>query len=293
MDNLKEMNNALHFIENHLTEAIDFQQVARIACCSEYHFKRMFSSLAGIPISEYIRRRRLTMAALDLQLGRERVIDTAVKYGYDSPDSFTRAFQKLHGIAPSKVKQQGISLKAYPKLTFQLSVQGGNEMNYRMENKEAFRVVGISKRVPIVFEGENPDINAMWKSLNEEKINELLAISNGEPAGIIQASANFSEARMEEQGGLDHYIGVITDKESPGPWDVLEVSASTWAVFTSEGSFPEHLQTTWGQIYSEWFPSSGYQQAAGPEIVWMEGNQFDKTDFKSEIWIPVEEEEGG
>ncbi|SDW18630.1 AraC family transcriptional regulator [Marinococcus luteus] len=290
MDRLQEMNNALHYIENHLTEAIDFQEVARIACCSEYHFKRMFSSLAGVPVSEYIRRRRLTMAALDLQHRQVRVIDTALKYGYDSPDAFTRAFQKLHGVTPSEVKRHGSSLKAYPRLTFQLSVQGGNEMNYRIENKEAFRIVGVSKRVPIIFEGENPEINAMWKSLNEEKINELLALSNGEPTGIIQASANFSEARMEEQGGLDHYIGVITDKESPETWDVLEVPASTWAVFTSEGPFPKHLQTTWGQIYSEWFPSSGYQQAFGPEMVWMEGNQFDKPDFKSEIWIPVEEE---
>ncbi|GEK57964.1 AraC family transcriptional regulator [Marinococcus halophilus] len=287
MDNLREMNNALQYIENHLTEAIDLQKAALIASCSEYHFKRMFSSLAGVPISEYIRRRRLTMAALDLQNRQVRIIDTALKYGYDSPDSFTRAFQKLHGIAPSKVKEQGISLKAYPKLTFQLSVQGGNEMNYRIEKKEAFRIVGISKRVPIIFEGENPEINAMWQSLSEEKIHELLALSNGEPGGMIQASTNFSEARMEEQGELDHYIGVVTDKTISEAWEALEVPASTWAVFTSSGPFPEHLQTTWGQIYSEWFPSSGYQQAQGPEILWMENNQFHNPDFTSEIWIPV------
>lgn len=145
MDLLKSMNRALKYIEENLTNDIDFQEAAKLAFCSEYHFKRMFSFLAGISLSEYIRRRRLTLAAFELKDSNVKVIDIAIKYGYNSPDSFARAFQNLHGINPSKARLNGHSLKAYPRMTFQLTIKGGNEMNYRIEEKEAFRIVGIKK----------------------------------------------------------------------------------------------------------------------------------------------------
>jgi AraC family transcriptional regulator len=150
MDLLKNMNIALQHIEENLTHDIDFKEVARLAFCSEYHFKRMFSFLSGITLSEYIRRRRLTLAAFELNNSKYRIIDIAIKYGYSSPDSFTRAFQSLHGVTPSEARNSGQSLKAYPRMTFQLSIKGGNEMNYRIEEKDAFNIVGIKKRVPIV-----------------------------------------------------------------------------------------------------------------------------------------------
>nr|WP_251025747.1 AraC family transcriptional regulator [Bacillus sp. ISL-47] len=281
------MNDAMKFIEDHLTENINFKEAASIAYCSEYHFKRMFSFLAGIPLSEYIRRRRLTLAAFDLRDPNRKVIDIAVKYGYSSPDAFTRAFQQLHGITPTEARNNGHSLKAYPPMTFQLSIQGGNEMNYRIVEKEAFRIIGIKKRVPIVFSGVNPEIAAMWQSLDEERINELKNLSNIEPSGIISASTNFSEGRMEEKGELDHYIGAATTKECPENLAMLEVPASTWAVFQAVGPFPETLQNVWGSIYSEWFPASNYEQREGPEILWNENKDTGSPTFKSEIWIPV------
>lgn len=287
MDLLKNMNEALQYIEENLAHDIDFNKVARLALCSEYHFKRMFSFLAGITISEYIRRRRLTLAAFELNNTHLRIIDVAIKYGYNSPDSFTRAFQSFHGVTPSEAKIHGQMLKAFPRMTFQLTIKGGNEMNYRIEEKEAFQIVGIMKRVPIVFHGENPEINAMWKTLNEEKINKLKELSNVEPKGIIQASTNFSEDRMEEKGGLDHYIGVATTNECPENFSKLKVPASTWAVFESVGPFPNTLQETWGRIYAEWFPSSGYQQTEGPEILSIQSKDLTSPDVKSEIWIPV------
>ncbi|AEY66969.1 AraC family transcriptional regulator [Clostridium sp. BNL1100] len=287
MDSLKRMNDALNYIEENLDNDFDLKEVARLAFCSEYHFQRMFSFLSGITLSEYIRRRRLTVAAFELNNSNIRIIDLAVKYGYGSPDSFTRAFQGLHGITPSEARHNGQSLKAYPRMTFQLSIKGGNEMNYRIEEKEAFYVIGIKKRVPIVFSGVNPEIASMWKSLNEEIITKLKELSNVEPLGLISASANFSEGRMEEKGELDHYIGAATTKECPDNLAKLEVKASTWAVFEAVGAFPDALQNVWGRIYSEWFPASNYEQAEGPEILWNQHKDVTSPTFKSEIWIPV------
>ena len=260
MDSLSSMNNAMVYIEEHLTEDIDYSEVSKIAYCSEYHFKRMFSFLSGISLSEYIRRRRLTLAALDLKDRDLRIIDVAVKYGYNSADSFSRAFHSLHGILPSEARSENTQLKAYPRMTFQLSIQGGCEMNYRIVEKEAFKLVGFKKRVPVLFKGVNPEIAKMTELLTMDVINQLKAISNVEPTGIISASTNFSEGRMEERGELDHYIGVATSSDETAELDVLKIEASTWAVFESIGPFPETLQNVWGRIYSEWFPSSGYDE---------------------------------
>ncbi|MFS0889921.1 AraC family transcriptional regulator [Peribacillus frigoritolerans] len=287
MDSLKNMNGAIKFIEENLTNEIDFKEVARLAYCSEYHFKRMFSFLAGISLSEYIRRRRLTLAAFELKNSNIKVIDIAIKYGYSSPDSFARAFQHLHGITPSEARSNGHSLKAYPPMSFQLSIKGGSEVNYRIEEKEAFHIIGIKKRVPIIFNGVNPEIASMWKSLDEKTINELKCLSNVEPLGLLSASANFSEGRLEEKGELDHYIGAATTRECPDNLTQLNVDASTWAVFEAVGPFPETLQNVWGRIYSEWFPSSNYEQREGPEILWNENKDITSPTFRSEIWIPV------
>lgn len=287
MDSLKNMNAAIQYIEDNLANNIDFKEVAKLAFCSEYHFKRMFSFLAGISLSEYVRCRRLTLAAFELKDSNVKVIDIAMKYGYNSPDSFSRAFQNLHGITPSEARNNGGSLKAYSRMTFQLSIKGGHEMNYRIEEKEAFRIVGIKKRVPIIFSGVNQEIASMWKSLDSQAIDTLKALSNVEPTGLISASTNFSEGRMEEKGELDHYIGVATTKDCPHQFQQLEVPASTWAVFESVGPFPDTLQNVWGRIYSEWFPSSNYEQLEGPEILWNENKDVTSPTFKSEIWIPV------
>ncbi|MFS0777862.1 AraC family transcriptional regulator [Neobacillus sp. 3P2-tot-E-2] len=287
MDSLRRLNDAIGYIEKNLLEDIDIKEVARRAYCSEYHFQRMFSYLAGISLSEYIRRRRLSLAAFELMKSKVRILDVAIKYGYNSPDSFTRAFQSLHGITPSEARKSGQSLKAFPRMTFQLTIKGGSEMNYRIIEKESFNLVGIKKRVPIIFNGVNPEIAAMWQSLDMEKINTLKQLSNVEPMGLLSASTNFSKGRMEEKGELDHYIGVATTKDCPENLTKLEVPALTWAVFEAVGPFPETLQNVWGRIYSEWFPSSNYQLEVGPEMLWNEHKDVTSPTFRSEIWVPV------
>lgn len=287
MDTLTSMNKALEYIEENLTDELDYSQISKIAFCSEYHFKRMFSFLAGISLSEYIRRRRLTLAAIELKNKNLRIIDIAVKYGYISADSFSRAFQNLHGILPSEARKEDAQIKAYPKMTFQLSIKGGNEMNYKIVEKQSFKIVGFKKRVSMVFKGINLEIADMTSLLTPEIIKQLKSISNVEPLGIISASTNFSEERMEGKGELDHYIGVASNSDDTASFNVLNVNSGTWAVFEAIGPFPETLQDVWGRIYSEWFPSSGYESVIGPEILWNENPDTGNPKYKSQIWIPV------
>src|SRR5699024_7825674 len=172
MDSLSNMNKAIVYIEEHLTEDIDYSEVSKIAYCSEYHFKRMFSFLAGVSLSEYIRRRRLSLAALELKDKDLRIIDIAVKYGYNSADSFSRAFHSMHGILPSEARSENVQLKAYPQMTFQLLIKGEFEMNYRIVEKGPFKLVGFKKRVPIIFEGVNPEIAQMTELLTSEVVKQ-------------------------------------------------------------------------------------------------------------------------
>lgn len=286
MNMLKDMNEALNYIEEQLDGDIDFQEVAAIAGVSEYHFRKMFSYLSGMGLSSYIRNRRLSQAAFDLQQDDGRVLDVAVKYGYDSADGFSRAFREWSGIYPSEVKHSG-PLKLFPRLTFQLTIQGGMDMDYRIVEKEAFRLVGIQKRVPLIFEGINPEIMKMVESITAEQRDRLGAVRNTDVKTVVNASFNFDDGRNEEKGELDHLIGSITTLDQDfGEFDVVDVPAGSWAVFKAEGEFPKVLQDTMAKIFSEWLPSSNYEIAEGPEISF-NGDMSDLRNVSSEIWIPV------
>lgn len=145
MDWLDRMNSAIDYIELHLTDTIEYKQLAKIVCCSVYHFQRMFSFISGVALSEYIRRRRLTLAAIELQNKNTKIIDIALKYGYESPEAFSRAFKNLHGVPPTSARSMGTTLKAYPRMTFYLSIKGGIEMNYRIEQKNPLRYLALSE----------------------------------------------------------------------------------------------------------------------------------------------------
>ena len=286
MDALKQLNLALWYIEEHLAEDIDYEKVSGIACCTEYHFRRMFSFLSGFSLGEYVRMRRLDRAAAELRINGATITDIALKYGYNSPDAFSRAFLAFHGSTPAEVRRHGAVVKAFPPMAFQLTVRGGQEMHYRIVEKEAFQIAGVKKRITLIYEGVNPQMNALWAKLREEDFVQLKELCNTEPKGILCVSVNFTQGR-EEGTQLDQYIGVATTLDIPGRWEVLPVSAATWAVFTAVGPFPKALQDTWARIYAEWFPTSGYQMTGGPELLWNESRDTSLPNYKSELWIPV------
>lgn len=152
MEWLNRMRDALDYMERHMTEPVNMDEIAKAACSSPFHFQRMFNLLTGVTVAEYIRKRRLTLAAQELAMTPVRVLDVALKYGYDSPEAFAKAFRKAHGITPSAAREPGTVLKAFPRLSFHLSLKGDKEMDYRIVHKEVFKVVGKRWRLPAVME---------------------------------------------------------------------------------------------------------------------------------------------
>jgi AraC family transcriptional regulator len=285
------MNEALDYIESQLNDEIDDNELERITGTSVYHFRRMFSFLSGMSLGDYIRNRKLSNATFDLLHEGMSVTETAFKYGYESVDGFSRAFREWAGISPSKVKKDHM-LKAFPKLSFQLTIQGGINMDYRIEKKEPFNIVGVKKRVPIQFEGENQEIIKLAMSITPDQRKRMHSFANMEPNQVVNASYNLDEGCMEEKGSLDHMIGFLTTKE-PGfdEFDVVEVPALTWAIFSSKGEFPKVMQETWGKIASEWLPSSDYELVNAPNISFT-GDLSDRSNVYSEIWFAVKKKTG-
>lgn len=276
MDTLENMKKAIDYIEDNLDSEIDYEKVAQIAVCSSYHFQRMFGFLIGVPLAEYIRRRRLTLAAFELQNSDIKIIDLALKYGYNSPDSFTRAFTALHEITPSKAREKGISLKAYPRISFTLSLKGAVEMNYRIEQREAFKIVGVTKRFS--QDGLGESVGRMWSETPQETIGQIAGLGN-ELIGVYSG--------MYDDHTTDYYIATITEVETPSNLTELVIPALTWAVFEIVGPMPNAMADVWGRIFSEWFPTSGYEHAQAPEVEWYSNGDMSSPEYKSEIWIPV------
>lgn len=286
MDWLDRMNNAMDYIEEHLTEEISYTQIARMACCSVYHFQRMFPFITGIPLSEYIRRRRLTLAAFELQSSDIKVIDAAVKYCYQSTEAFSRAFKNLHGVMPTSAREPGMALKAYPRMTFHISIKGDVEMNYRIEQKEAFEMLGISTEISAIDNRQYTEIPEFWrKCISEGKIDSMHKDFNLPAEECVHAALyNFQE------GVFSYMICYhVPQNISLSGYTKLIVPSTTWAIFSTgectEEDGTEKIQNIWKRIFPEWFPTSGYEHADGPEFEMY----FNKGNGKyiEEVWIPI------
>jgi AraC family transcriptional regulator len=278
-------NRAIEVIDERLDGDIDVAELARIALTSEYHFRRMFSTLAGMPLSEYIRRRRLTVAAAAVREGRESLSDIAVRFGYGSADAFSRAFTAVHGIGPEQARRPGAVLRSQPRLSFHLTIEGSTDMEYRIVTTEEFRIVGRSTRAPIVFSGPNRVIEAFERSIDVGERARLAARSTREPAGLLSVCDDFAEDRVE--GSMLRYtVGVATTAEPEPGDDVVPVDAGAWLVIEGEGDAPEAIQQLWARAYAEWLPANPYRLRPGPELLAVES--LGEGRARGALWLPIE-----
>lgn len=277
MEWMNRLNDAISYIEAHLTDKIDYEELGRIACCSSYHFQRMFAYMVGVPLSEYIRRRKMSLAAVALQNG-EKIIDVAGMYGYESPTAFNRAFQSIHGIAPSAVKSEGVSVKSFPPITFRITVKGAEEMNYRMETKEAFRIIGISHPLDREIEKNFSVVPQMWqKAAVDGTIQALAGLMDTPLMGLLGVSTCGDAEQWK-------YIIAVSSTQNTEEFEEYIIPASTWAIFRGSGT-NQSIQELEQRIVTEWLPTSGYEYANAPDIeVYLNP---DPKNAEYEVWIPV------
>lgn len=278
MEWIERLNNAMVYIEEHLTDEIDMAQLGRIACCSSYHFQRMFTYMAGIPLSEYIRRRKMSLAAVDLQGKDMKIIDVAGKYGYLSPTAFNRAFQSVHGIAPSSVKKDGVSVKSFPPIQFKITVKGVEEMNYRIEAKDPFRIVGVSVPLHKDIEKNFMVIPPKWQEISlNGTLQRLIAMMDTPPMGVLGIST------CNDTEPWRYYIAVSTSQTAEDLEEYV-VPAATWAIFSGSGT-NQSIQELERRIVTEWLPTSGYEYGNAPDVeVYLNP---DPQNAQYEVWIPV------
>jgi len=286
-DILTQLNRAMAYIEEHIADDLALADVSAATAYSPYHFGRLFYYIADMPLSEYIRRRKLSLAAMALQDSGVKVIDLALRYGYDSADSFTRAFVKQHGVTPSCARKAGVNLTIFPPLTFQITIKGVQAMNWRIEEKEAFEVFGIER---IFRNDETGKVPGLWDE----------SFSNGEYERLHKAAC--AEKGADGRHCVNAVCGYFEPGENSFPYmlcvlkrpdsdtrgfQVAQIPRATWAVFRSEKS--DHMGTEilglYNRAHSEWMPSSGYDRAAGPDME----VYYDTPDGKyyQEVWIPV------
>ena len=282
MEWLKRLGAAIDYIEENLDKEISYDEAAHIACCSTYYFQRIFSYVSGVSLSEYIRRRKMTQAAFELQRTDNKVIDVAHKYGYSSPTSFNRAFQSVHGIAPIAAKSMGCTLCAYPSIQFSIIVLGGSAMAYHIEEKKSIRIIGI--RIPLVEDAEENmrNVPAFWKkAVLDGSISKLAELSNKNPDGILGVSV------YNNPEDIYYYIAVSSNIPVPEGMVEYMIPEGMWVVFENDGVFKEDVQSVFRRFLTEFLPFSGYEYAGLPDVEIYPVCKGQPSKGHSEVWIAI------
>ena len=292
----ERMNSAIDYIEDNLAGDINLTEAAIKSCCSPFYFQRMFFAITGVTPGEYIRRRRLTLAARDLTSTNSKVIDIAFKYGYDSPDSFTRAFRNVHGTAPMAAREPGVKLTAFPRISFNVVIKGGNDMDYKIIEKPGFDVIGKTRKFPEGGADNFVKVPQFWDEFksDENGNNILMKLARNKPGqvtGAVVLGLCICESGADE---FTYAIGIETDvKKVPVGFEAIHIPAETWAVFESFGPMPGAIQEVTRKIYSEWFPSTGYEHGPEHELeVYLPGD-INNKDYHSQMWIPIVKKKTG
>lgn len=286
------LNQLVDVVEEHLSDGTgepDVTALARSLGTTEHHLRRMFSSLAGMPLSEYARRRRLTAAAADVLTTSDDLLSIAVRHGYSSAEAFGRAFAAVHGTPPGQVRRNGGPVTAQPRISFHLTVRGSTPVDVRVIDQTAFNLAGYGARVPLIHSGTNPHIAAHVAAIPAEEHARLKALSELEPTGLLSVSDDLDPDRTEGTE-LTHLHGVALRTSTPVPdgLDVIAVAAGAWAVFRSSGPHPAALQQVWADTATQWFPSNSWRLRPGPEVLSVLEHDEAWTTATCELWLPVE-----
>ena len=291
MEWMERMNKALDYLEKNMADEISFEEAARLAACSSYHFQRMFSFITNIPLAEYVRRRRLTLAAQEIRNSPVKVIDIAIKYGYDSPDAFTRAFQKLHGVTPSAAREPGVILKAYPRISLYLTLKGDREMEYKVIEREGLKVFGKSINTTQVDGKCFKDAKDFLDACHADGLHEKIRLTAGynsrkEPhtKQVFQVLHSF-----RPNGDFIYMIAAEYPKDGhvQKDFEVLEIPKGTWAVFCDRCSLNEAIGLKVGEIWRrmpEWLEATGYEFTDQPAFEIPYYTEKEKT---CEVWVPI------
>lgn len=282
---VESLQKAIDYMEEHLLEQPTIEMISKQASLSPYHFQRTFTILTDLTVGDYMRRRRLTLAAQELTSTDCKIIDLAYKYGYETPEAFTKAFRKQHGCTPSEARRGIGKLQSYNCLAIQVSLKGAEPMNYRIVEREAFTVVGLIRECPC---GENAEggsgIPEFWGEANADgTVNKLTRLLNGNIQGVLGMTCNYNA----DKGTIDYWIAAEHSGKTPDGFSSFNIPASKWVVFEVLGYAPTAMVNAWKRIYSEWIPSNGYALAELPAIEAYISPDLFSPDSLNEIWLAV------
>ncbi len=288
MDWVKSFQNAINYIEEHITEPADYDRIAREMNLSSFYFQKIFTIICGFTVGEYIRNRRLTLAGSELASTDNRIIDIALKYGYDTPEGFTRAFTKFHGAAPNVVRKHGAPLRSFTRLSVSITLKGGNPMDYKIIKKQAFKIIAKQQRFEKIEDVQGrSDIPAFWTECHSDGTVKFL-IDNSKKDGVLGGS--IVGMCLEDSTTAKDFPYLIGAEYSggtvPDGYKLVDIPAAEWAVFkikaVNSEKLPGEIQLTWHRIFSEFFPSSQYKPAGNFDL-----EVYPTDSYNSEIWISV------
>ena len=281
---VESLQQAIDYIEEHLLEHLTIEEIAKRANVSPFHFQRTFMVLTDLSVGDYLRRRRLTLAAQELTSTDRKIIDLAYKYGYETPEAFSKAFRKQHGMTPSEARKGVGKLQSYNRLTIQVTLKGVEPMKYQIIERNAFQVIGVKRECPCGADTGGPGIPEFWGEVNTNgTVNKLIPFINGEIKGLLGITDNYNA----EKNTIDYWVAAEHVGEVPDGLLSYTFPAAKWVVFEVQGPAPTAMVNTWKQIYSEWLPSNGYEIAELPSIEAYIDSDLYSPHSLNEIWLAV------